>query len=60
MVQDKTQNIPYAAPEIFEILVWKVKSHLVECGLGNGVILYLEKIFMFGKNAEDVSEGGQG
>lgn len=41
-------------------IFWKPKSHLVQCSLRYRVILYLEKIFVLGKNAEDMSEGGQG
>lgn len=35
-------------------------SHLIQCGLGNRVVLYSEEVFVLGKDAEDVSEGTEG
>lgn len=43
---------------IVTLVLGKVNKHLVQRGLGDRVVLYSEEVFVFGEDAEDVSEGG--
>lgn len=43
-----------------DICLLEMLSHLVQSGLGHGVVLYPEKLFVLSEDAKDVSEGGEG